>query len=176
MMNVLYGTASSPKLFVVSGDTKEGTWKEMHNAHLPEMFQKFRKILAEQLDARFHCTTTPDKHTLLALAFDPSVDVNADSGIFASRSATQVLMEGEWRRALLRRQYHMRAQAPAPAPVPAPTPTAQPAPARALARAPAPAPAPGTPGKQPSVLGKRPPCVLAMMQPAAKVASGVVQL
>ena len=174
MMRVLRDSASSPKLLLVSGLSKEGDWKEVHSAHLPEMFQKFRTILVEQLDERFHCSTTPDKPTLLSLAFDPSVDTSAASGIFCERSAAQQLMEGEHRRALHRRQHKLRAAA-APAPTFAPAPSALSAPSWGPVCAPAPAPAlaptPSQTGKAAGkAAGKRPAGVLAMMKPS-KVAA-----
>ena len=118
MMRVLHAGATSTKVQVVSGHTKEGVWKELHAANLPDMFQRFRSILATQLEQRCHVSTTPDEYTLLALAFDPSVDTSADTGIFSKSKAAQELMDGAHRRALARRQQRLAAgRAPAPAPL-----------------------------------------------------------
>ena len=119
LMRVLRTSAAATKLQVVGGTTKDGEWREMHGAHVPQMFQTFRTVLVEQLDERFHCSTTPDKPTLLSLAFDPSVDTSDEAGIFSERSAAQQLMQGEHRRALQRRHHRMR-MAALPAPTLAP--------------------------------------------------------
>eukprot|EP00966_Prymnesium_polylepis_P202233 4685227-Prymnesium_polylepis.1 len=88
----------------------------MHEANLPDMFRKFRKVLAKQLEARFNVTTTHDKYTLLALALDPSVDTTTEDGIFSTAAAAQALMEGEHRGALMRCQKRSAAvRAPAAA-------------------------------------------------------------
>ena len=104
LLRVVHEAAVAPKLQVVSGHTKEGEWREMHEANLPEMFRNFRSIFARQLEQRFKVKSTPDKYTLLSLAFDPSIDTSADDGIFSESSAAQALLEGEHRRALMRRQ------------------------------------------------------------------------
>ena len=89
LMVAMHESTKNQRLQVVSGSSKEGTWTDMHEANLPEMFRNFRRILAEQLEQRFNVTTTPDKFTLLSLAFDPSVDTSASDGIFAERFAAQ---------------------------------------------------------------------------------------
>ena len=53
LLRVLHSASTAAKLQVVSGQTKEGVWKEMHDANLPDMFRKFRSILAKQLEQRF---------------------------------------------------------------------------------------------------------------------------
>ena len=127
MMQVLEQVMSAPKLQVVSGLTKQGIWNEHHDAHLPDMFRRFRSTMVEELESRFHVRTTPDAPTLLALQMDPYLDTSEESGIFSDRTAAQTLMFGEYKRTLLRR---MRASTvlrsapttPAPAPAPAPDP------------------------------------------------------
>jgi hypothetical protein len=74
---------------VVSGTTKEGDWKETHTSALPDMFKVQRRIFAEQLELRFKVDGTPDKHTLLALKLDPSVNTTQEDGIFSKRTAAQ---------------------------------------------------------------------------------------
>ncbi len=51
----------------------------------------------------FQVDGTPDKHTLLALKLDPSVNTTVEDGIFSSCTASQQLMVGEYRRRLVRR-------------------------------------------------------------------------
>ena len=103
MAKVLKDEATAMKLMVVSGTTKEGDWKETHVNVLPNMFKVQRRIFAEQLELRFKVDGTPDKHTLLALKLDPSVNTTQEDGIFSKRAAAQLLMEGEYRRRLVRR-------------------------------------------------------------------------
>ena len=110
LIKVLHMSATSQRIPVVSGTTKEGVWTDMHAGCLTEMFKKFRTIFAEQLDQRFHVTTTPDKYTLLSLALDPSVSTSGGDSIFKDRSAAQQLLEGEHQRALQRRQLWLSAR------------------------------------------------------------------
>ena len=109
MAKVLKDEATAMKLMVVSGTTKEGDWKETHVNVLPNMFKVQRRIFAEQLELRFKVDGTPDKHTLLALKLDPSVNTTQEDGIFSKRAAAQLLMEGEYRRRLVRRHKLMLA-------------------------------------------------------------------
>ena len=170
MMRGLHSVATSDRVSVVSGDTKEGDWRDIHVANLPEKYRIFRRVLAEELESRFHTSTTPDDATLLALAFDASVDKSADTGIFVGKGAAQELMEGTHRRTLLRRQQRMPEAAGGSAPAPAP-PAPAPAPAPALAPATAPAPAPpNTPA--PTGVKRLAPNMLLMLQPAGKAAKG----
>lgn len=103
LLRVLHDGCKQSKLMVVSGTSAEGVWKDFHEGTLPEMFKKFRSILSEQLESRFHVHSTPDKYTLLALAMDPTVNTSSEDGIFKSASAAQALMEAEYRRALRKR-------------------------------------------------------------------------
>ena len=73
----------------------------------PGMFKVQRRIFAEQLELRFKVDGTPDKHTLLALKLDPSVNMTQEDGIFSKRTAAQLLMVGEYRRWLVRRHKLM---------------------------------------------------------------------
>ena len=50
---------------------------------LPNMFKVQRRIFAEQLELRFKVEGTPDKHTLLTLKLDPSVNTTQEDGIFS---------------------------------------------------------------------------------------------
>lgn len=100
---VLQQNTEADKLWIVAGQTKEGDWTEVQGCNLPTMFKKFRSILSDQLKERFKVSTTPSKYVLLALAMDPSVDTSP-TGIFQDRCAAQSLLEGEYRRALRRRQ------------------------------------------------------------------------
>jgi hypothetical protein len=178
LLRVLHSAATAPKLQVVSGHTKEGTWREIHEATLPEMFRKFRSVLAKQLEERFHVKTTPDKFTLLALAFDPSLDTTADEGVFSNSSAAQTLMEGEHQRALKRSSQRgvparARAQAaPSATPMAAPPATPRPAATHTTTQAtPAAARATTTPGAR--AASKRPAgaaSVLSLMQPSKAAA------
>ena len=56
---------------------------------------------------RFKVDGTPDKHTLLALKLDPSVNTTQEDGIFSKRTAAQLLMVGEYRRRLVRQHKLM---------------------------------------------------------------------
>ena len=113
MAKVLKDEATGMKLMVVPGTTKEGDWKETHTSALPVMFKVQRRIFAEQLELRFKVDGTPDKHTLLALKLDPSVNTTQEDGIFSKRTAAQLLMVqlqsavGEYRRWLVRRHKLM---------------------------------------------------------------------
>ena len=104
MATILHESTTAVRVSIVSGSSKEGDWKEVHGNTLPTMFQKQREIFGTQMDERFKVTGTPDKPTLLALAMDPSVDTTHE-GIFSSRSAAQELMDGEYRRGLMRRGH-----------------------------------------------------------------------
>ena len=73
----------------------------------PGMFKVQRRIFAEQLELRFKVDGTPDKHTLLALKLDPSVNMTQEDGIFSKRTAAQLLMVGEYCRRLVRRHKLM---------------------------------------------------------------------
>ena len=95
------------KLMVVPGTTKEGDWKETHTSAVPGMFKVQRRIFAEQLELRFKVDGTPDKHTLLALKLDPSVNMTQEDGIFSKRTAAQLLMVGEYCRWLVRQHKLM---------------------------------------------------------------------
>jgi hypothetical protein len=103
MAKVLKAEATSMRLMVVSGTTKDGDWKEAHTSTLPTKFKLQRSIVAQELESRFQVDGTPDKHTLLALKLDPSVNTTVEDGIFSSRTASQQLMEGEYLRRLVRR-------------------------------------------------------------------------
>ena len=67
MAKVLKAEATSMRLMVVSGTTKDGDWKEAHTSTLPTMFMLQRSIIAQKLESRFQVDGTPYKHTLLAL-------------------------------------------------------------------------------------------------------------
>ena len=86
MAKVLKDEATSMKLKVVSSATKEGDWKETHASALPNMF-KVQRCIAEQLELRFKVDGTTDKHTLIALKLDPSVNTMKEDGIFSKRTA-----------------------------------------------------------------------------------------
>ena len=151
----------------------------MHATHLTEMFQAFRKILAEELEKRFHTSTTPDNVTLLSLMFDPYLDTSKETGIFSGSSAAQSLMEGEYRRCLIRRGIKLAqrvAGAAAPAPGPAPTIPSTPSWEKALAipRAAAPAPSDGASSSTSSSTTRLP--IATLPKPAAKRAASVLSL
>ena len=109
MAMVLHSGSTNQRVQVVSGTSKEGAWKDMNASSLPHMFKKQREIFAKQIEDRFKVKGTPDKHTLLALMMDPSLDTTEETGIFADRPAAQTLMVGEYHRRLLRRLQLMRA-------------------------------------------------------------------
>ncbi len=115
MAGVLKEASKSQRIHIVSGTTKDGDWKEVHVSSLPTMFKEQRRIFAAEIEKRFKVDGTPDKHTLLALCMDPSVDTSDDQGIFATRHAAQELMMGEYRRRLLRRATLLRSAATAAA-------------------------------------------------------------
>ena len=68
------------------------------------------RIFAEQLELRFKVEGTPDKHTLLPLKLDPSVNTTQEDGIFSQRQAAQLLMDGEYLRRLVRQHKLMVAR------------------------------------------------------------------
>ena len=102
MAKVLKDEMTGMKLMVVSCDTKEGDWKETHASALPNMFKVQRCIFAEQLELRFKVHGTSDKHTLLVLKLDPSVNTTQEDIIFSKRTAAQLLMAGEYLHQLVR--------------------------------------------------------------------------
>jgi hypothetical protein len=116
---VIYEGAIAERFQLVFGQTKEGEWREVHAGTLPSMFRTFRRVFAEELNSRFGITTTPSRHILLALAMDPSQDTSAATGRFSQRSAAQQLLEGEYRRALRKRQIFLQMQKPAAQAAPA---------------------------------------------------------
>jgi len=61
MAKVLKAEATSMRLMVVSGTTKDGDWKEAHTSTLPTMFMLQRSIIAQKLESRFQVDGTPDK-------------------------------------------------------------------------------------------------------------------
>ena len=145
--------AVADKVELVSGRKESESWKEVNGTSLPAIFQTFRKLLAQQLIKRFQLDSTPNKHVLLALQINPSVNTTPDGPLLKGKSAKAELMHAEYKRAL-RRQAHRKKQnsnanaptivataAAAPGPTPAPTPApaaaaAAPTPVRDAAAAP----------------------------------------
>jgi hypothetical protein len=118
--------ARAERLELVSGRKETETWKEVSASALPPMFKTFRKELVSQLTTRFALDTTPNKHVLLALKMNPSVNTATNSPQLEGKAAKAELMEAEYKRAL-RRQAIRQHRAAAPATATAPTPTAEPA-------------------------------------------------
>ena len=108
--------ATHTKVNVVSGTSKDGDWKQIAASTLPDMFKLQRRIFAEQLELRFKVDGTPDSYTLLALKMDPSVNTTEADGIFKTRKASQQLMDGVYRRRLVRRQKMLTAGNPSSVP------------------------------------------------------------
>ena len=138
--------AIADRLEVITGRGERENWKEISASTLPTMFKTFRKVLAEQLTARFNLDTTPSEHVQLALKMNPSINMSVDSPLLIGKSAFAELAEGVYRRALKRQAVKQASRlepsafAPAPAPAPA-TDSAAPAAASPAATAPAAAPA-----------------------------------
>ena len=130
LLTCLRDESRAPTLEIVSGAKDTETWREVPVQSLPAMFQTFRKVLAEQLSARFLLDTTPDKHTLLALKMHPAINTKADSSLFEGRSAMLSLSDAEYKRSLRRqgiRRLAAAAATAAPAAPPSASPRAQPA-------------------------------------------------
>ena len=90
----------SAKLHLVSGAEGKEVWKEVHEASLDPMWRKYRTILSEQLEKRFHINGHPGKNVLLCLKMNPLVDTSASSALFQNKSSVFELCEGEYMRAL----------------------------------------------------------------------------
>jgi hypothetical protein len=136
----------------VSGRKATETWKETSASALPPMFKTFRKELVSQLTTRFALDTTPNKHVLLALKMNPSVNTATDSPQLDGKAAKAEMMDAEYSRALRRqaiRQHRGAARAsPTPAPATITPPTAVPAAVPNATEVPAtPAPATTLPGQ-----------------------------
>ena len=89
--------SSAPKLWVVTGDEKHEEWKQMAATNLVGFASTFRRILVTELSARFNFNGVPNKHVLLALRLDPSVDTTAESELLKSKPSFLELMDAEVR-------------------------------------------------------------------------------
>ena len=126
--------AAADRVMLVSGRKEKETWKEVSAGSLPAMFGTFREILVKELTERFELNTTPNKHVLLALKMNPSVNTKPDSPQLNGKVAKGELMQAEYKRALRRQAIFLKqrlastAAAPTAAPIAAPTavPTAAP--------------------------------------------------
>ena len=107
MAKVLKDETTCMNVIVVSIAMKEGEWKETHASALLNMFKVQRRIFAEQLELCFKVNGMPNKHTLLALKLDPSVNTTQEDGIFSKRTAAQLLMVGEYCHLLVRQHKLM---------------------------------------------------------------------
>ena len=135
--------AAADRVAIVSGRNENEVWKEVNAASLPAMFQTFRVELVNELNKRFELNTMPNRHVLLALKMNPSLNTKPDSPQLLDKSAKAELMSAEYKRALRRqailifKQRSSAAAAPTLAPA---APTLAPA---AAATAPTAAATPG---------------------------------
>ena len=188
LVNGMRDEAVAQKVELVSGRKESQSWKEVSGDSLPPIFRTFREVLAKQLTKRFELDTTPNKHVLLALKINPSVNTNPDSPQLKGKAAKAELMQAEYTRALRRQAIFLKqrssadaatiaaaaaaraaaatAAAPTPAPVaaaaPTPAPAAAPTPAPVAAAAAAPEAAPAVKRQRTGLLG----AVMAQQQTA----------
>ena len=164
VLTVMRDEARADRLELVSGAKGSEVWKEASAGSLSTMFKTFRKEFASQLTERFDLDGTPDRHVLLALAMNPSVNMTVDSPQLAGKGAMFELMDAEYTRALRRQAIRLRGSAmdaPTDAPTDAPcSPADAPSPGEPTAAAPVAAPAPGpntltthTPKRRKGLLG-----------------------
>ena len=150
LVNGMRHEAVAQKVELVSGRKESESWKEVNGDSLPPMFRTYREVLSKQLSKRFQLDTTPNKHVLLALKINPSVNTNLDSPQLKGKAAKAELMQAEYKRALRRQAILIKqrssadaatiASAAAAAALAAATAPAAPTPAPIAAAAPAPTP------------------------------------
>ena len=100
---------TADRLELVSGRGELEVWKETNASALASMFKIFRKEFASQLATRFKLDTTPNKHVLLALKMNPSINTDSSAPLLKDKSAMEEMMVGEYKRAL-RRQCVLKKQ------------------------------------------------------------------
>ena len=84
--------AKAQRVEIISGRDQDEAWKEISAQALPEMFQKFRQILAKQMTERCKLDTTPPNHVLLALQMHPTINTDVDGDLLMGKSAMQELI------------------------------------------------------------------------------------
>ena len=102
LVNGMRDEAVAQKVELVSGRKESESWREGSGDSLPPMFKTYREVLAKQLTKRFELDTTPNKHVLLALKINPSVNTNPDSPQLKGKAAKAELMQAVYKRALRR--------------------------------------------------------------------------
>ena len=101
---------------LVSGRDATETWKETNASSLKPMFKTFRKEFASELTTRFTLDSTPDKHTLLALAMNPSLNTTSSSPLLTDKRAMYEMLVAEYKRALRRQAVRLAGVMRQPAP------------------------------------------------------------
>ena len=137
--------ARADRIELVSGRGETEVWKDSNSLALAPMFKTFRREFVAQLNTRFQLNTTPNKHVLLALKMNPSINTDTDSPLLKDKSAMEEMMIGEYKRALRRQCVLIKNNAIAAKQAEAgsaATSNTEPAPAPAPASASAPATAP----------------------------------
>ena len=115
LVNGMRDEAVAQKVELVSGRKESQSWKEVSGDSLPPIFRTFREVLAKQLTKRFELDTTPNKHVLLALKINPSVNTNPDSPQLKGKAAKAELMQAEYTRALRRQAIFLKQRSSADA-------------------------------------------------------------
>ena len=107
MAITMHTAATAKTLEIVSGEGDTEEWKAANVNTLPKFLQVFRSIFAEQLDLRLKVKGCPDKHVLLALRMDPTVDTSPTGKIVNGKAAMLQLMDAEHLHVLRHRYFHM---------------------------------------------------------------------
>ncbi|KAK3256724.1 hypothetical protein CYMTET_34160 [Cymbomonas tetramitiformis] len=118
----LASTLKSDVVQVVSGSGENESWDIKHADVLPADLKQFRTETAKQVEKRMMVL---DEDTLLALKFNPSIDVSANSKLFNDKQGKYELMEAVYSRQLRARGlYLLRNNMLAQHKMPASTPSA----------------------------------------------------
>ena len=108
MVSLLKQLNDAPRLAVVSGRDETESWDEVQTNKLHPMIKQFRIVFSSEIDKRFHITTTPSKHVLLALKMNPSIDTSREGPLFKNKPAAHALMEAEYKQKLRTRSLHIQ--------------------------------------------------------------------
>ncbi|KAK3248272.1 hypothetical protein CYMTET_42257, partial [Cymbomonas tetramitiformis] len=81
----------------VSGADEEETWNTVHADTLPADLKQFRRVVAQQVEARM---LTLDEDTLISLKMNPSLDTSAEGTLFKDKQGSFELMEAGYNRQL----------------------------------------------------------------------------
>ncbi|KAK3246772.1 hypothetical protein CYMTET_35838 [Cymbomonas tetramitiformis] len=107
LAHTLYENLNQSEMEVVKGSGVNETWDLVPIRLLPKEVQQARNLIRDEVKARF---MRPDRHTLLAIKMNPSLDTTATGTLLNGKVALIELMDNEYDRCLIAREKQWRAR------------------------------------------------------------------